>query len=143
MLRRLVVGTFLDVQARSHGRTLRRAITASGTGLVTLVAACADGTTVESSPVVSALPVDPVAQLVGSAPGGALERVQDQTSDRETYVRVLREYDAASGRVCREFAIAGPRAMPQTRRACRQGSVWEIVWPLQRQTSERDTSLHP
>lgn len=82
------------------------------------------------APVASAppLPADPLLAFAGSAAPGASGTVA--TADGVRQVRLVRSYHAASGRECREVAVARPGGAEERRLACAASAGWEWAAPL-------------
>ena len=73
-------------------------------------------------------PADPLLAFAGSAAPGASGTVA--TTDGLRLVRLVRSYHAASGRECREVALARPAGVEERRLACAIPDGWEWAAPL-------------
>lgn len=79
----------------------------------------------------AAAPMDAVASFAASARPGAESVVTLPETGRNARVRLLRAYNAASGRECREVLI-GTGGEERARLLCQSGSQWADARPLLR-----------
>jgi 17 kDa common-antigen outer membrane protein len=78
---------------------------------------------------VPALPGDPIAAFAATATPGAERQVVLPGTGRSTRVRLLRAYNAASGRECREVLV-GTGFEERSALVCRQEEGWATARPL-------------
>ena len=86
-------------------------------------------------PVALAIPADPVAAFAATAAPGAEAQVVLE-GGRSARLRLLRAYNAASGRECREVLI-GSGLDERSSLVCQQDGTWVTARPLLRGGSRR------
>ena len=79
---------------------------------------------------------DPLIRLVGAMPMTVDQGFREPATGEVLRVRVLRAYEAASGRPCREFVVIGAAGAEQRRVACEDGAQWVAARPLRQETAE-------
>ncbi|WP_158537283.1 hypothetical protein [Humitalea rosea] len=90
----------------------------------------APGAPIETS-AIPARPMEPLALFASRAAPGQEDRVEPAAGSPPVPVRLIRAWNAGSGRECREVAIGGTREA--TRQVfCQHGASWEAARPLLR-----------
>ncbi len=119
-----------DVRA-GRTRIAGLALMVLGLGLLTGCAATtAPGAGTSAAPIVAAGPMDPLVAFAATAQPGA-EATLALPGNGPARVRVLRAYNAASGRECREVLI-GAGLGERTRLVCGADGQWAEARPLLR-----------
>jgi hypothetical protein len=108
-------------------------VTAGAVLLAALVAACAP--TQGHAPAAAArgaeLPADPVLAFAATSAPGSATRVTLPDTGQSVQLRLVRSYNAASGRECREIQ-EGAGATTRARLICSDGTRWTDARPLLR-----------
>jgi hypothetical protein len=73
---------------------------------------------------------DPLLRLVGSMPVRTGQSFQEPATGEVLKVEVVRAYDAASGRLCREYQVTDAKGFARQAVACRVGDRWTNARPL-------------
>ncbi|MBL6076589.1 hypothetical protein JMJ56_01145 [Belnapia sp. T18] len=112
-------------------RMMGLAVTVLGLGLLTgCTTLTAPGAGAPAAPVILAEPMDPLVAFAATAQPGA-ETTLALASGGPTRVRVLRAYNAASGRECREVLV-GSGLGERARLVCGAEGQWAEARPLLR-----------
>lgn len=88
------------------------------------------GAPVESS-AIPARPMEPLALFASRALPGQEDRVEPSPGYPPVPVRLVRAWNAGSGRECREVAVGGRRDA-SSQIFCENGAAWEAARPLLR-----------
>ena len=104
-------------------------------GLVTsvffmLLSACTPPPVTTATPVA---PADPVLAFLAQAHPGQAVVIQSATYGGPVSVTIDREYNAASGDICKSYSLVRPNGGSSQQLACGDGSNWFYAPPLQAQ----------
>jgi hypothetical protein len=80
---------------------------------------------------------DPLLTLVATMPLRTGQGFREPATGEMLKVEVIRAYDAASGRTCREYAVTDPRGGHRQGLACRNGDRWTNARPLRLDSTPR------
>jgi hypothetical protein len=84
---------------------------------------------------------DPLLRMIGTLPLRTDQSFQEPATGAVLKVEVVRIYDAASGRNCREYVVTDPAGRQQMRVACRMGDRWVHARPLRLDGPGAETQL--
>ena len=84
---------------------------------------------------------DPLLRLIGTLPLRTDQSFQEPATGAVLKIEVIRIYDAASGRNCREYVVTDPAGRQQMRVACRLGDRWVHARPLRLDGPGGETQL--
>jgi hypothetical protein len=84
---------------------------------------------------------DPLLRVVGTLPLRTDQSFQEPATGAVLRVEVMRIYEAASGRSCREYLVTDPAGRQQNRVACRMGDRWVHARPLRIDGPAGDTQV--
>jgi hypothetical protein len=97
-----------------------------------LLSACTPPPVTTATPVA---PADPVLAFLAQAHPGQAAVIQSATYGGPVSVTINREYNAASGDICKSYSLVRPNGTAGQQLACGDGSNWSYVPPLQAQQS--------
>jgi hypothetical protein len=80
-------------------------------------------------------------RVVGTLALRADQSFQEPATGAVLRVEVMRIYEAASGRACREYLVTDPAGRQQLRVACRTGDRWVHARPLRLDGPGADTQV--
>jgi hypothetical protein len=80
---------------------------------------------------------DPLLTLVATMPLRTGQGFREPATGEMLKVEVIRAYDAASGRACREYSVTDQRGAHREGLACRNGDRWTNARPLRLDSTPR------
>jgi len=95
-----------------------------------LLSACTPPPVTTATPVA---PADPVLAFLAQAHPGQAVVIQSATYGGPVSVTINREYNAASGDICKSYSLVRPNGGSSQQLACGDGSNWFYAPPLQAQ----------
>jgi hypothetical protein len=98
---------------------------------------------VQSSPAAVQATGDPLVRLVASMSLNTDQQFREPVTGQVLKVELVRAYDAASGRPCREYMVTDEKGVQQQGVACRIGDQWVRAHPLRTQGASQDGARQP
>ncbi len=120
--------------ARMAGR-LMIGIVAASLGSCSTSSSVSPAKVAATSTKASPAATDPLLRLVATMPIRTSQGFREPATGEMLKIEVVRAYDAASGRLCREYVVTYPQGGARQGLACRTGEGWQSARPLRLETA--------